>query len=55
MPVEIKELVIRAVVEKKDGGSEAETGKSSVESDNAQVVEDCVRQVLKIIERKKER
>ena len=55
MPVEIKELVIRAVVEKKDGKNEAEPGDSTAENDNASMVEDCVRQVLKIIEKKKER
>jgi hypothetical protein len=55
MPVEIKELVIRAVVT-----TQAEEGPSEPRDqrelpDRETIVEDCVRQVLKILKESKER
>ncbi len=54
MPVEIKELIIRAtIVDGKDSQSQQQT----VENIQAkeEIVAACVAQVLKILERKKER
>ena len=60
MPVEIKELVIRAVVEYPS--SDNEKGQDSPqnqpdyeERDESAIVDACVKQVLKIIERKQKR
>ncbi len=50
MPIEIRELVIRATItdaEKPESGSES--------TDTEDIVKICVDQVLKILERKKER
>ena len=55
MPVEIKELVIRAVVDTKPSDSNDETGTSFSTDDKVDVVESCVRQVLKILKKEKER
>jgi hypothetical protein len=53
MPVEIKELVIRAVAaEEKSSAYPTENGKMT---DKQAIVEECVRQVLKILKRSKER
>lgn len=53
MPVEIKELVIRAVaVEEKSSAYPAENGEIR---DRQAIVEDCVREVLKVLKRSKER
>ena len=46
MPVEIKELIIRAVAQK---GKEDSPSIQTVGNENEAVVEDCVRQVLKIL------
>ncbi len=55
MPVEIKELIIRAVVSD-DGSEEADvTVAASTEPDREALVQECVRQVLKILERSRER
>lgn len=51
MPVEIKELVIRTMVADDD---ESEEGGSSAVDEN-EIVEECVRQVLVILNRKNER
>ncbi len=55
MPIEIKELVIRAVVETgarpdREAGAPGETASS-----NEAIVEACVRQVMKILRKSKER
>jgi len=61
MPVEIKELVIRTVVGKgaaNPGGEEAgEAPEASLSDTGATegVVQECVRQVLRILEKNKER
>ena len=53
MPVEIKELVIRAVVTPEPDTNNNE--RSSPEERQDAIVEVCVRQVLKILRRMKER
>ena len=62
MPVEIKELIIRAVAtearkqDDEDGASEAEEVEAETGADPQQaLVEACVRQVLTILKRSKER
>ena len=53
MPLEIKELVIRATVDSGGGDETApETGKPA---DRAALVAECVEQVLQILRREKER
>lgn len=60
--VEIKELIVRAIVASPPatgGGNATATanakGSSGVSGANHDIVEDCVRQVLAILERQKER
>ena len=59
MPVEIKELVIRAVV--KDTSStiaddqSAASGVSDGGADNDAIIQECVRQVMQLLARNKER
>ena len=54
MPVEIKELIIRAtIVDGKDSNSQQQTVGSSEQKE--EIIAACVAQVLKILERKKER
>jgi len=57
MAVEIRELVIRAVIKDKQDSSEetgAETGEHDMQGSEA-IIEACVKQVLKILNRKQER
>ena len=62
MPVEIRELVIRAVVEPRgqgvgepdrrgDGGGPAQDGAA----DHEQLIQECVRQVMRILAAQRER
>ncbi|MEH1993125.1 DUF5908 family protein [Nostoc sp.] len=54
MPVEIKELIIRAnIVSKNDSSSKFEIESNSTEKQ--EIIAACVAQVLKILERKQER
>lgn len=55
MPVEIRELVIRAVV--KDGLDAAQEKEADAgeQQDNQAIIEACVKQVLKILHRKQGR
>ena len=56
MPVYIKELVVRARVENNRKPDSALLGTGAVETiDQKAVVEDCVDEVLRILERKQER
>ncbi len=60
MPVEIRELIIRAVTTQNDGdGEELSTAANrlrSIESDDKQaIIDECVRQVMRILQQKKER
>ena len=53
MPVEVRELVIKAVVD--DQTKKDETKTTTAQKDNSEIVEDCVEQVLEILKREKER
>lgn len=56
MPVEIKELVIRAVVESdREEAQRAAGGKVSDEEDKNAIVEACVKEVLRILKSSRER
>lgn len=63
MPVEIRELVIRATAQRSEGiGDEGDCEPASTQSSvgspsagSGAVVQSCVREVLKILARKKER
>jgi hypothetical protein len=62
MPIEIKELVIRAVVAQEadplqDAGSSVSAAAASPGTDAAteDIIQECVRQVLRILEKNKER
>jgi hypothetical protein len=60
MPVEIRELVIRAVVtaEREKSRPAAEDESSPVSASHAQteaIIQECVRQVLRILNKQKER
>jgi hypothetical protein len=55
MPVEIRELIIRAEVAPQQGGGGASgTGDTAV-SDREQLIRDCVEQVMELIRQKEER
>ena len=55
MPIEIKELIIRAIaVEKPEDGKDDSDRDTSPEPDDA-VVQACVRQVLNILKQSRER
>ena len=60
MAIEIKELVIRAVVDYPSSGAEKSQGSPQdpvdrEEGDQSAMIDACVKQVLKIIERKQKR
>lgn len=61
MPVEIRELIIRTVVEPRDGGlsrHESRPGQPSASppaEDVADIIQACVREVLRILAAQKER
>jgi hypothetical protein len=56
MPIEIKELVIRAVVEApRDGARRPALDPAADEAARSRLVEACVREVLKALRRSKER
>lgn len=53
MPVEIRELIIRATVVNPDSGESS--SKSATSSGDEALIAACIEQVLKILERKRER
>lgn len=53
MPVEIKELVIRAVIG--DDSQESGAGDEETLVNTQKIIETCVEQVLEILEKKQER
>jgi hypothetical protein len=56
MPVEIKELVIRAVVDLDRGSEPGDLeGGQGAPADRAELVQACVRQVLRVLEKSRER
>lgn len=59
MPVEIRELVIRAIATEKSEDDEDAESESPLlagsSNDNEAIVQECVRQVLRILRKEKER
>jgi len=57
MPVEIRELIIRAVVDEPRDRQESELGRERQASvaDAEAIIEECVRQVIKILKKSGER
>ena len=55
MPVEIKELIIRAVAEEQRTGAEYPPDVPDTDDRKDAIVEACVRQVLRILKKSKER
>ncbi|HEY8037533.1 MAG TPA: DUF5908 family protein [Methylobacter sp.] len=55
MPVEIRELVIRAVVKDEQNSFQNTETELHQSQDQQAVIEECVKQVLKILKRKQER
>ena len=53
MPIEIRELIIRARIEEDTG--QDETSSHEDRFSREELLEDCVEQVMRIMERKKER
>jgi hypothetical protein len=55
MPVEIRELIIRAVITDGEGGAEAASTSTITDEEREAIIEASVRQVLKILKRSQER
>ncbi len=55
MPVEIRELIIRAVVTGSEGDSEATSTGAITDEEREAIIEASVRQVLKILKKSQER
>ncbi len=55
MPVEVKELIIRAVTKLEEENSENLPQSQESADDKEAIIQECVRQVLRILEKTKER
>ena len=55
MPVEIRELIIRAVVKDEPNTARHSDSEPYQQQDTQAIVADCVKQVLKVLQRKQER
>jgi Family of unknown function (DUF5908) len=55
MPVEIKELIIRAVVEPRSGPGVPRPKDDLSDAHQQEIVQTCVREVLRILKRSEER
>ena len=55
MPVEIRELVIRAVTTLETQDARGQAQDRATPADQEALIQECVRQVLRILEKKKER
>jgi hypothetical protein len=53
MPIEIRELVVKATV--RDRTSEQQAGSSERRREKEEIIRECVDQVMEILKRKKER
>ena len=53
MPIEIRELVVKATV--RDRASERQPGSQQSRAQKEEIVQECVAQVMEILKRKKER
>ncbi len=55
MPVEIRELIIRAIVPGSEGSVDAPPATTLTDEEREAIIEACVRQVLKILKNSQER
>jgi len=55
MPIEIRELQIKAIVQDTPAASSGSSGSASSSSGNDAIIAACVEQVLEILEQKNER
>ena len=56
MPIEIKELIIRTTVDPKaEGGKAGAGGGGKADKSTAQIVSECVEQVMEILRKQRER
>lgn len=55
MPVEIRELIIRAVVASGDRSSESSPSVQMSDEDREALIRECVKQVLRILKKEQER
>lgn len=55
MPVEIRELIIRATITERPDISESESTSASDSVNEKRIISSCVEQVLKVLDRLKER
>ena len=55
MPIEIRELIIRAEVSPQQNGGGASGPGGTAASDREQLIRDCVEQVMELIRQKEER
>jgi len=55
MPVEIRELVIKAITTSEDGSSEQPPECEMTPEEREAIIQECVRQVLRILQKQKER
>ena len=53
MPIEIKELIIRATVD--DQAKKIQQTRQTADEEKTELIEECVEQVLEILRREKER
>ncbi len=55
MPIEIRELVIRAVTSLESQGAEGTLQSQISSGDKDVIIQECIKQILKILKKKKER
>ena len=53
MPIEIRELIVKATV--RDRASERQSGSGERRAEKEEVIRECVEQVMEILKRKEER
>ena len=55
MPIEIRELIIKASIDQRGAGEEATGGSDSKSTDTEGIIADCVEQVMEILRNQSER
>jgi len=55
MPIEVRELVIRAVVEGNQSSQQESSAPDALQQERQQIISECVEQVLEILKERQER
>jgi hypothetical protein len=55
MPIQIRELIIKAAIEDVDTGQDTGAGSGVRSADKEEIVADCVQQVMELLRRRSER